>query len=176
MFHRASFSFKSFLAYNTYDKVMPFSLCHILEDKALDSSLRKMNLKKRSNFGCWAHITQENQHPITWSKQLPRTRVTAFSPTSLPSYQIDMNLEYHVCPWNHSARPRELKVLFLSFQWRLVLLFDILFFECPHWRRGTFYLHRKKCSTMYLKINRLVKTAYYGVAHSSLWAPDKKPV
>ena len=43
VFHRASFSFKSFLAYNTYDKVMPFSLCQILENKALNGSLRKMN-------------------------------------------------------------------------------------------------------------------------------------
>ena len=43
VFHRASFSFKSFLAYNTYDKVIPFSLCQILENKALNGSLRKMN-------------------------------------------------------------------------------------------------------------------------------------
>ena len=150
--------YRSVLSHNTYDKVMPFSLCQILENEALDGSLRKMNLKRRSNFRCWAHVPHENQHPITWSKQIPRTRVTAFY------LQIDSgaNLEYYVCPTNQSARPRELKMLFLSFQWRLVLLFDILFFECPHWRSGTFYLHRIKCSTMYLKVNRSVKTAYYG--------------
>ena len=117
MFHRASFSFKSFPAYNTYDKVMPFSLCQVLENKALDGSLQKMNLKRLFNFGCLAHIPHENQHPITWSKQLPRTRVTAFY------LQIDSgaNLEYYVCPTNQSAKPRD-----------LVLLFDILFFQCPH--------------------------------------------
>ena len=53
------------------------------------------------------------QESITRSKQLPRTRVKAFSTTSL-SLEVfyGANLEYLLSPTNQSAKPKSLKWYF----------------------------------------------------------------
>ena len=138
VFHRASFSFKSFLAYNTYDEVMPLSLCQILENKALDGSLRKMNYKKAFQF--WLLSSYTTWKPASHNLEQATSTYSSHGVLSSDRFWREIRI---LRSTNQSAKPRD-----------LVLLFDILFFECPHWSSGTFYLHRKKCSTMYLKINR----------------------
>ena len=46
------------------------------------------------------------------------------------------NLEYLLSHTNQSAKPTELKMIFLTFKRRLVFPFDILYFECAHRRIG----------------------------------------
>ena len=57
-----------------------------------------------------------HQEPITQSEQLPYARVTAFSRTSLFLEGFCANLEYLLNSSNQSAKPTDLKIIFVSFE------------------------------------------------------------
>ena len=57
-----------------------------------------------------------HQEPITQSEQLPYARVTAFSRTSLFLEGFCANFEYLLNSSNQSAKPTDLKIIFVSFE------------------------------------------------------------
>ena len=151
--------------------VLLWELFHI--KNVLDSffSIRLL-LKRLRSFNPF------NQEPITWSEQLPCTRVTALSRTSLFLERFwrecRISFKSHK-PVSKTYRPKNNNFCLL-----MTLRFPFWYLKLrigsQTWRRFNF--RRKNCPKMCLKTNRSVKTPLYrlsmGVAHSGLWAPGKK--
>ena len=91
--------------------------------------------EKRSwclQFSYRFHISQEL---ITWSEQLPCTRVTAFPRISL--FLERFWHEFRIpSPTNQSAKHIDLKMIIFAFWRRYLFLVDILYFECVRRRGG----------------------------------------
>ena len=81
-----------------------------------------------------SHVRVSGAHKS--EKQISCTRVTTFSPTSLFLEQIWGEFRMHLSHMNQSVKPTDLKMIFMTFERRLVFCFDILYSECAHRRSG----------------------------------------
>ena len=147
--------------------VLLWELFHI--KNVLDSFFTiRLLLKRLRSFN------PHNQEPITWSEQLPCTRVTAFSRTSLFLErfwrEFWISVKFHK-PVSKTYRPKNdifcLLITFSFLFWYLILRMRSYIW----WR---FYFREKKCPKMCHKINWSVKTPWHrpsmGVARSGLRA------
>ena len=63
----------------------------------------------------WVSHCLDQPEPITWSEQLPCTCVTAFSSTNQFLERFWRYSEYVLSPTYQSAKPTDLKMIFLAF-------------------------------------------------------------